>query len=116
MATLGENIRRLRTAKDMRQAAFAERIGVHVTNLSKYERSHTLPSLEVAERMAEVLEVSLDELVRGTRDERARHAITDDQLLQLFAKTQRLDDHHRRTVADLLSAFLLKADLTQQLA
>ncbi|MCG2430758.1 helix-turn-helix domain-containing protein [Aequorivita xiaoshiensis] len=40
-------------------------MSVHVTNLSKYERNLSIPPLEVAKRMAEVLKISLDRLVIG---------------------------------------------------
>ena len=53
--------------------------------------------------------------VHGTKNEKARVHITDNELLQLFNKTQELADDQKKTVADLLSAFLLKASLTKQL-
>ena len=91
-------------------------IGVHVTNLSKYERSKSVPSLEIAEKMASALDVSIDELVYGKKNEKARIYIADNELLHLFNKTQSLSDDQKKTVVDLLSAFLLKANLTKQLA
>jgi len=48
------------------QEVFANKIGIHVTNLSKYERNISVPSLEIAEKMAKVLSISLDELVYGS--------------------------------------------------
>lgn len=69
----------------------------------------------LAEKMAAALEISLDELVHGPQNEKARVQITDNELLQLFSITQELADDQKKTVADLLSAFLLKANLTKQL-
>ena len=90
-------------------------IRVHVTNLSKYERNKPMPSLEIAEKMATVLNMSLDELVYGQQNEKARIRIADNELLKLFNKTQELSDDQKKTVMDLLSAFLLKSNLKQQL-
>ena len=87
---------------------------VHVTNLSKYERNISVPSLEIAEKMADALEMSLDELVYGQQNEKARVRIADNELLNLFNKTQDLPDDQKKTVKDLLSAFLLKSNLRQQ--
>lgn len=87
---------------------------VHVTNLSKYERNISVPSLEIAEKMADALEMSLDELVYGQQNEKARVRIADNELLNLFNKTQDLPDDQKKTVKDLLSAFLLKSNLKQQ--
>jgi len=65
--------------------------------------------------MASVRDMSLDELVYGQQNEKARIRIADNELLSLFNKTQHLPDDQKKTVMDLLSAFLLKANLTQQL-
>ena len=116
MKDFGINLKRLRSEKGLSQEAFAAKIGVHVTNLSKYEREKSVPSLEIAEKMARSLNVSLDEMVYGKQDQKARTHITDDELLDLFNKTQDLSNDQKKTVVDLLSAFLLKANLKQQLS
>ena len=115
MEDFGANLKRFRSEKGFSQEAFATKIGVHVTNLSKYERNKSIPSLEIAEKMANALDMSLDEMVYGQQNEKARIRIADNELLSLFNKTQQLSDEQKKTVVDLLSAFLLKANLTQQL-
>jgi len=115
MEDFGGNLKRFRTEKGFSQEAFAAKIGVHVTNLSKYERNKSVPSLEIAEKMATILEMSLDEMVYGQQNEKARVRIADNELLNLFHKSQKLSDDRKKTVVDLLSAFLLKENLTQQL-
>jgi len=116
MQDFGNNLKQFRSDKGFSQEAFANQVGVHVTNLSKYERSKSVPSLEIAEKMASILEVSIDELVYGQQNKKARVQIKDNELLQLFNKTQNLSDDQKKTVMDLLSAFLLKANLKQQLS
>jgi len=105
----------LRKEQGTSQEAFAGMIGVHVTNLSKYERNKSMPSLEIAEYMATELNMSLDELVYGQQNEKARIRVADNELLNLFNKTQDLSDDQKKYVMDLLSAFLLKSNLKQQL-
>ena len=104
----------LRSEKGFSQDVFASKIEIHVTNLSKYERNISIPSLEVAKRMAEVLEISLDRLVHG--ENIAQDTLEDTDLLTLFNKAQKLSSKQKETVKDFLSAFVLKADLTQKLA
>ena len=116
MEDFGANLKRFRTEKGFSQEAFAAQIGVHVTNLSKYERNKSVPSLEIAEKMATALDMSLDEMVYGQQNEKARIRIADNELLSLFNKTQQLPDDQKKTVVDLLSAFLLKSNLKQQLS
>ncbi|NQY07694.1 MAG: transcriptional regulator, partial [Flavobacteriaceae bacterium] len=71
---------------------------------------------EIAEKMASALDISLDEMVYGQQNEKARIRIADNELLSLFNKTQQLPDDQKKTVVDLLSAFLLKSNLKQQLS
>jgi transcriptional regulator with XRE-family HTH domain len=107
------NLKQLRTRKGFSQDAFAKKIGIHVTNLSKYERNLSIPSLEIAYRMANILEISLDKLVYG--ENKAQTTLDDTDLLTLFNKAQKLSEKQKETVKDFLSAFVLKADLTQKL-
>jgi len=74
-----------------------------------------MPSLEIAEKMATALNMSLDELVYGQQNEKARIRIADNELLNLFNKTQELSDDQKKIVMELLSAFLLKSNVKQQL-
>ncbi len=113
MENFGAILKVLRSEKGYSQDVFAKKIGIHVTNLSKYERNISIPSLEVATRMADVLEISLDKLVHGNN--KAQKTLTDSDLLSLFSKAQKLSDKQKETVKDFLSAFVLKADLTKKL-
>jgi len=108
-------LKQLRTDKGFSQEVFASKIDVHVTNLSKYERGKSIPSLEIAVKMANVLDVSIDQLVYGLNDQKAKVKITEHELISLFDKTQKLSEDQKNTVIDLLSAFILKANIQKQL-
>lgn len=114
MNDFGQHLKKLRSEKGFSQEIFASKIGVHVTNLSKYERNISMPSLEVAEKMSKALSISMDELVYG--ENKADIMLQDHQLLSLFAKTQNLPENQKSTVKDLLEAFILKTNIQQQLA
>lgn len=116
MEDFGVRLKGLRAISKLSQEDMAKAIGVHVTHLSRYERSLSMPSLEVAEKIASTLDISLDELVYGDKGKMAEDSIDDRELLSLFNKTQKLSDQSKQTVKDLLSAFLLKKDLQQELA
>lgn len=113
MDNFGSTLKKMRSDKGFSQEAFAKEIDVHVTNLSKYERNISIPSLEVAKRIALTLETSLDILVFGNKT--IEDDINDNELATLFKKAQLLSDKQKDTVKDFLSAFVLKADLTQKL-
>lgn len=62
---LGENIYRLRTQKNMSQGDLADALEVSRQSVSKWENNSAVPELEKLIRMAQIFEVSLDELVSG---------------------------------------------------
>ena len=68
------------------------------------------------QKIAQVLEISIDQLVFGDQNEVSEKSIQDRELLELFKKVQAFNDKQKGTVKDLISAFILKADLTQKLA
>jgi transcriptional regulator with XRE-family HTH domain len=60
--SLGDVIRRRSRALGLTQATLAERAGVHVRQIRRYESGEQQPVLAVAARLAATLEVTLDEL------------------------------------------------------
>ena len=61
---IGENIQFLRKKRNITQEALAERIGVSRQTIAKWENSESAPDLALADRLAQALEVSLDDLAR----------------------------------------------------
>jgi transcriptional regulator with XRE-family HTH domain len=110
----GTNIKRVRTEKGISQEELGRRISVHPNQLSKYERDQAAPSIEVVQRMAEALEVSIDTLVFGA-EQKLDASISDRELISLFNRVQLLSDRQKDTVKDFLSAFVLKQDLKEKL-
>ena len=63
--SLGENINRLRTGKNMSQGDLAEELEVSRQSISKWETDGAVPELDKLVRLSELFGVSLDELVMG---------------------------------------------------
>ena len=62
MEPLGEVLRRRRQALGLSRAALAEGAGVHLRQIRRYESGEQQPALSVAARLADTLDVSVDEL------------------------------------------------------
>ena len=112
----GQNLKKVRTERGISQEELAKSAGVHSVQFSRYERGQSAPSIEVVQKIAQTLEISIDQLVFGDQDEVSEKSIQDRELLELFKKVQGFNDRQKGTVKDLISAFILKADLTQKLA
>lgn len=65
-SAIGNRIREKRTISNLTQAALAEKAGIEPSNLSHIERGATKVSLPTLMNIANVLEVTLDELVYGS--------------------------------------------------
>ncbi len=64
----GDNLRRLRRERGFTQTDLAEKVGAWFTAISNIERGESVPSLEMAMKLADALDVSLDELTREAPD------------------------------------------------
>ena len=67
--SLGTNLSRLRSRSGLSQDALAEKMGVSRQSVSKWENDSSVPELEKLIRLAEIFDVTLDELVRDVRTE-----------------------------------------------
>ena len=116
MNDFAENLKKHRTDRGISQDELAKKIEIHPVQFSRYERGQSVPSIEVVQKIANALEISIDELVYGNQDSKAEQTISDRELLSMFSKVQLLGEKQKETVKDFLSAFILKTELKQKLA
>ena len=62
---LGENIYKLRTEKNMSQGDLADALEVSRQSVSKWENNSAVPEVEKLIRLAQIFNVSIDELITG---------------------------------------------------
>lgn len=72
--SLGENIRRLRRARDLTQEQLADRLGVTYQSVSRWENSTAYPDIELLPAIADIFSVSVDELLGVPETEREKQA------------------------------------------
>ena len=65
MAYLGDNIRLFRERKRMSQAELAEYCGITPSMVSQYESNGKIPNFVLGMKIALLLEVSAEELMKG---------------------------------------------------
>ena len=93
----------LRKEKGLTQQALADAVGVHVTQLRRYEAGTSQPTLVVLRKLAVALSVSADVLLFEP-DERGPH---DDLRLQ-FEALEAMSEQDRQVIASLIDAFVKK--------
>lgn len=114
--SLADRIKQARKDKSLSQQALADLSNVHISNIGRYERGDANPSAEVLNRIAQALDVSPDYLINGTLQDKAENTISDNELLIMFKKVEKLPADKKRLVKEFLDSFLFKDNIQQQLA
>lgn len=95
MATIGENIKKLREKNGMSQSELAAKIGKSRTAVWQYERGDTIPRMGAIEEMARVFGVKKSAIIENRTEYGFLNLATDDEreLIELYrqmsAKAQR---------------------------
>jgi transcriptional regulator with XRE-family HTH domain len=106
-----DRLKAARVAKGFSQAELANKIEIHVTNISRYERGENKPTTEVLSKMADALDVTSDYLMSGSIDDKANIAISDKELLSQFKKVEALPNDKRTIFKEVIDALLIKTEL-----
>lgn len=93
----------LRKEHGLTQKALAERVGVHITQIQRYENGAVQPTLDVLKRLAIALSVSADLLVFD-KDERG----PDDQLKLEFEAISQFDPDEKMVVRKVLQGLIIQ--------
>lgn len=88
-ARFGKFVAERRKALGLTQLELGERLFVSDKAVSKWERGASLPNIALLQPLAEVLEVSVNELLNGARDAHPIESADRFSLNDLFARTRR---------------------------
>jgi transcriptional regulator with XRE-family HTH domain len=110
-----DRIKELRKQNNLSQSELGKLSGVHVTNISRYERGENMPTADVLARLAVALKTTGDYLLSGTMNQQAIDQISDVGLLSLFKRTESLDDRKKAIVKEFLECFLITNEIREKL-
>jgi len=106
-------LKKARLEKNLSKSDLADKIGVHYSQIGRYEEKGALPSADVMAKLANVLEVSSDFLMNGTSDDLACNTLTDKELLNQFKSIEKMNDTDKNVIKVLIDAFITKAKIKQ---
>ena len=103
--TFGERLMSVRKKKKLSQADIGKLIKINGDAYGRYERNEVKPTIEMATKIANALEVSLDYLVGKTELE------LDNSMLKRVEAVSKMNDEDKGHVFSLLDAFIAKTNM-----
>ncbi|MDC9607221.1 helix-turn-helix transcriptional regulator [Xenorhabdus griffiniae] len=93
----------LRKQHSLTQPQMAERVGIHLTQVRRYESGEAQPSLDILKRIAVTFNVSADWLIFEEEEREPQ-----DELKLKFEAVKQMDEEEQRSVISVLDALILK--------
>jgi transcriptional regulator with XRE-family HTH domain len=100
--TFGERLILVRKRKSLNQADVGKKVGINGDAYGRYERNEVRPTIEMAVKIAEALEVSLDYLVGKT------DMLLDNETLRRIQDVSKMPLEEQKHVYAFLDAFIAK--------
>jgi transcriptional regulator with XRE-family HTH domain len=98
--TLGQQVTAMRKKKGLSQADLGKAVGTSGDIIGRYERDEVKPSIEVAMKIADALDISLDYLVGKTKME------LDADALRRLEDIAALSDENKKFVLNMIDMAL----------
>ncbi len=98
--TFGERLTLVRKRKKLSQAEVGKKIGINGDAIGRYERNEVKPTIEMATKIAQALQISLDYLVGNTDIE------LDKATLNRIQEIDRLSDENKNHIYVTVDALI----------
>ena len=108
--SFAQRLRELRKKKRLSQSELAKKVGMHYTQIGRYEREMAFPNFDTLIKLSEVLGTTVNYLTEGTSIENAVE-LQDRELLNQFQQIESLSEEDKRVVKIFLEAFLTKKQI-----
>ena len=98
----GSIVVELRKEQGISQTDLATQLGIHKNVLGRYERNEVLPSIEIARKIADILDVSLDYLTGKVDVE------MDKDTQKRILEVSKFEEKDREHIFSVIDAFIAK--------
>jgi transcriptional regulator with XRE-family HTH domain len=113
MNSLGDRIKEIRKQKGWSQNELSQKAGVSYAQLSRYEIKGSQPPAEVLNKLADALDTTVDYLINGDTNEKAKSTLKDAELLQQFKAVEQMNDDDRSVIKKVIGAFVTQSKIRQ---
>jgi len=106
MNILGQRIQKLRKEKGYSQTELAKKIGISYAQISRYEIKGSQPPAVVLNKLADVLDTSVDFIINGNSSEKAQNTLKNTEVLNQFKEMEQLPDNERGVLMQVIRAYI----------
>ena len=85
--------------------------GNSYAQIGRYETKNAQPQTEILKKIAETLEVSVDFLLNGSKEEQAKNRLSDTELINQFKAVEQMGDEDKYIIKQLIDAFIKKRQI-----
>lgn len=114
MSALADRLKQLREKRALTQARLAELLGISARVYNRWENGVATPHFDTVVKIADILEVSLDELA-GRAEALQEPAIHNHKLHELYKKVDLLPDADQQALIILLDSLVARATMDKLL-
>lgn len=106
MESLSERIYTLRKNNNLTQVELADKINVSKSQYIRYETKNTQPPADVLNLLADVLNTTVDFLINGNTQDKAKASLKSAELLNSFKEIDALPEEEQTTIIKVVHAFI----------
>jgi transcriptional regulator with XRE-family HTH domain len=106
MTDLGNRIQELRKKQKLSQVELASRINVSKSQMIRYETKGVQPPADILNKLADVLSTSIDFLINGDTQDKAKATLKQNDLLQKFKEVEALPEREQSVLLEIISAYI----------
>jgi transcriptional regulator with XRE-family HTH domain len=106
MNTLSDRLQTLRKKVGLSQKDLADKIKISKSMLSRYENHNVQPPADILNKLSNALNTSVDFLLNGTKDEKAKASLKNTELLQTFKEVDEMPDKDQSLLLHFINVYL----------
>lgn len=110
MSGFSERLKLLRSTRNMTQTRLAELLEVDPRVYNRWERGTATPQFDTVVKIADILQISLDELAGRTEDI-SEPKIHNSELMNLYHQVDQLPDNEQQALILVIDSFVRKAQV-----
>jgi transcriptional regulator with XRE-family HTH domain len=112
MSVFSERLKLLRSARNITQARLAELLAVDPRVYNRWERGTAMPQFDTVVKIADILQISLDELA-GRTETTSEPKIHNYELLNLYHQVDDLPDGEQQALVLVIDSFIKKTQMSK---